>query len=92
MILWLEHAGFCKVGEGGPFTENGRIQIGGELPVNTAGGNHSESYMEGWLHVVEGVKQMRGQSHNQVKDAQHCLVTGRGLSLNCANGMILRAA
>jgi acetyl-CoA acetyltransferase len=92
-ILWLEHAGFCGVGEGGAFVENGRIQLGGDLPVNTAGGNLSESYMEGWLHIVEGVRQMRGAcGERQVKDAEVCLVTGRGLNLNIANGMLLTAA
>lgn len=93
VILWLEHAGFCGVGEGGPFTEGGRIELGGQLPINTAGGNLSESYMEGWLHAVEGVRQMRGQGgERQVKDAETCLVTGRGMTLNCSNAMILRAA
>lgn len=93
VLLWLEHAGFCGVGESGPFTDGGRIELGGQLPINTAGGNLSESYMEGWLHVVEGVRQMRGEcGERQVKGAETCLVTGRGMTLNCANAMILRAA
>ena len=93
VILWLEHAGFCGVGEGGSFVENGRIQLGGELPVNTAGGNLSESYMEGWLHIVEGVRQIRREcGERQVKDAETCLVTGRGMTLNCSNAMILHRA
>lgn len=93
VLLWLEHGGFCAPGEGGPFVENGRIQLGGELPVNTAGGNLSESYMEGWLHVVEGVTQIRGNGgKRQVPGAEVCLVTGRGMSLNCANAMILTPA
>lgn len=93
VILWLEHAGFCGVGEGGSFVENGRIQLGGELPINTAGGNLSESYMEGWLHIVEGVRQIRGEcGERQVEGAETCLVTGRGMTLNCSNAMILHRA
>jgi acetyl-CoA acetyltransferase len=91
VILWLEHAGFCAPGEGGPFCEGGRIRLGGVLPVNTAGGNLSESYMEGALHVVEGVRQLRGQcGPRQVEGAEHCLVTGRGGALNCASALVLR--
>jgi acetyl-CoA acetyltransferase len=90
VIVWLEHAGFCGVGEGGSFVEGGRIQLDGELPVNTAGGNLSESYMEGWLHIVEGVRQIRGEcGPRQVPAAETCLVTGRGMTLNCSNAMVL---
>ena len=38
VLLTLEDYGFCKKGEGGAFVEGGRIELGGEIPVNTGGG------------------------------------------------------
>jgi len=75
VIGQLEAYGFCKPGEGAAFVENGRIEIGGELPVNTHGGNLSEGYIHGMTHIIEGVRQMRGTSLCQVKDAEITLVT-----------------
>ena len=76
VILQLEDWGFCKKGEGGPFVENGGTRWpDGRLPVNTHGGNLSEVYLLGMTHIVEGVKQMRGTSTSQVKDAELALVT-----------------
>ena len=41
IILSLEGYGFCERGEGGPFTDDGAIELGGRLPVNTSGGGMS---------------------------------------------------
>jgi len=70
IITKLEDYGFCERGEGGPFLENGRIEVGGELPVNTSGGHLSEAYMQGMNHIIEVVRQLRGQSPAQVENAE----------------------
>lgn len=69
VIMALESYGFCSPGEGGPFVEDGRIELGRELPVNTHGGNLSEAYLQGMSHVIEAVRQIRGTSTAQVADA-----------------------
>ena len=78
--LSLEGYGFCDRGEGAAYTENGNLEIGGALPVNTSGGGLSEAYVHGFNLITEGVKQMRGTAHNQVSDAATCLITaGEGV-------------
>ncbi|MBI2907079.1 MAG: lipid-transfer protein [Chloroflexi bacterium] len=66
----LEDYGFCKKGEGGPFVEAGNIEIGGTLPVNTAGGHLSEAYLHLMSHFNDAVRQLRGTATAQVKDAE----------------------
>ena len=75
LLLELEDFGFCKKGEGGPFASSGAIELDGSLPINTAGGHLSEGYIHGMNHVLEGVRQVRGESTNQVADTRLCLVT-----------------
>jgi len=76
-VLQLEELGFCERGEGGKFIEGGdNIRIDGKIPCNTSGGLLSEAYLHGWNLVIEGVRQIRGTSHNQVKDVELSMVTG----------------
>jgi acetyl-CoA acetyltransferase len=91
VILSLEEYGFCPKGEGGRYVEGGRIEWpSGELPVCTSGGGLSEAYVHGYNLIVEGVRQIRGTSTSQVKDAELCLVTsGAGVP---TSAMILARA
>lgn len=59
--LALEGFGFCPEGEVGKLARDGGTGPGGRLPVNTSGGHLSGSYMQGWNHQVEAVRQLRGQ-------------------------------
>jgi len=76
VILGLEDYGFCKRGEGGPFTEGGRLELGGALPTLTSGGGLSEAYVHGFNLIIEAVRQIRGTSFNQVPECRTVLVTG----------------
>ena len=83
-MITLEDYGFCKKGEGKDFVKNGRIEIGGELPVNTHGGLLSQAHIEGMLHVTEAARQLRGnevEPERQVKNARAGIVSGHGGSL-----------
>jgi acetyl-CoA acetyltransferase len=75
VLIQLEDYGFCPTGEGGPFAASGALAMDGELPINTSGGQLSEAYIHGMNHVVEGVRQIRGESTSQVPGAEICLVT-----------------
>ncbi|MET0147030.1 MAG: thiolase [Ilumatobacteraceae bacterium] len=90
VIMQLEDYGFCPIGEGGQFVEDGNIRYGtGSIPVNTHGGNLSEAYIIGMTHVREAVEQLRGTAINQVEGAEIALVTGGPASLP-VSGTLLR--
>jgi acetyl-CoA acetyltransferase len=70
-LMQIEDMGFCAKGEGGMFVEGDRLYYAnnrrnGGLPCNTHGGLLSHSYVLGVSHVVELVRQLRGEACNQV--------------------------
>jgi acetyl-CoA acetyltransferase len=72
-LVWfvLERFGFCGLGEAAAFTQGGRIELGGELPMNTSGGLLSEAHVSGWNSIVEIVRQLRGEcGDRQVRGAR----------------------
>jgi acetyl-CoA acetyltransferase len=78
--MGLEGYGFCKPGEAKDLINGGGIALDGEIPLNTHGGLLGEAYIHGMNSAIEAVRQLRGASHNQVKDAKLALVA----NTNCA--------
>ena len=71
LISQLEGCGFVEAGGGLEFCRSGQMAVGGRLPVNTAGGMLSGSYMHGWNHVVEITRQLRHEAGSrQVRDIE----------------------
>lgn len=77
VLLQLEAFGFCKPGEGAGFVKSGGMALDGALPTNTNGGLSGEAYIHGMNSMIEGVRQIRGTSANQVtkKTVEHVLVS-----------------
>ena len=85
-FAWLEALGFCGDGESGPFVEGGtRIAIGGDLPVNTYGGQLSAGRMHGYWVLHEACLQLRKQAGaRQVDGAEVAAVSiGGGPIAGC---------
>ena len=71
ILFVLERFGFCGPGEAMEFVKHGRIELGGQLPVNTSGGLLSEGHVVGWNLFIEAVRQLRHEcGERQVKDAE----------------------
>lgn len=78
-ILNLEDLGFCEKGTGGRFVEDGKTDIGGELPVNTAGGLKAVGHpvgATGIRQIIDAAQQLRRKAKNPVNGAH------RGITLN----------
>lgn len=82
----LEDLGFCNKGEGGDFVTGGRLEIGGELPLNTDGGGLSSNHpgMRGIFLLIEATRQLREDyagTPRQVPDCKIAVAHGTGGAL-----------
>jgi len=94
-LEWIE-AAFDVRGEVGGFLEDawdaeaGKLLFNGRIPMSTHGGNLGEGRVQGFGHVLEAVRQLRGAAGaRQLDDPRLVLVTNGNNPVNA--GMILRA-
>jgi acetyl-CoA C-acetyltransferase len=82
VIVDLEGAGFCGIGEGGQFVADGHIKLnGGSLPVNPDRGGMSSNHpgRRGIFMFIEAVRQLRGEATGrQEKNARTAICTATG--------------
>jgi acetyl-CoA C-acetyltransferase len=73
-IMAIESLGFCKIGHGGKFTEDGETAMSGSKPINTSGGLKAKGHpvgATGIAQAVEAVLQLRGEAgKRQIPDAK----------------------
>ena len=86
VLLQLEDYGFCGKGEAGDFVADGRLELGGALPLNTHGGLLSEGdngLGNSIPALIEAVTQLRGDAGDrQVEGAEVAMVSGVSESLS----------
>lgn len=78
----IEQIGFCPVGKGGPFVENGATELDGKIPVNPSGGLLARGHpigASGLAQIFELVTQLRGEAgKRQIKDPKIALAENGG--------------
>ena len=96
VIETLEDLGFCKKGEGGDFVSGGRLEIGGELPINTDGGGLSSNHpgMRGIFLLLEATRQLRHQFEGTPRQVPNCNIalchgTGGALGSRHSGGTVI---
>jgi acetyl-CoA acetyltransferase len=94
VIRQLEAYGFCPVGEGGPFVNDGHIRPDGRYPVTTDGGTmafgHSGGGTNGLQRVIRAVMQVRGDcASRQIPGAEVALASNAGSAALMASVVLI---
>jgi acetyl-CoA acetyltransferase len=78
-LCLLEDYRLVEPGTAGKVVRSGSTAPGGDLPVNTGGGQLAGYYLQGITPLAEGIVQLRGAGGDrQVAGARTALVTGLG--------------
>ena len=95
VLMQIEDLGFCAKGEAPSFVRAHDLDVDGDFPHNTSGGQLSRGQAGaagGHLGVVEALRQVTGQPiGRQVPDARYALTSGFGM-INYDRGLCSAAA
>ena len=75
VLMALEAYGFAEPGRAPALFADGALELDGDMPLNTHGGHLGEGYLHGFGHIVEAVRQIRGEAVNQASNVRNVLVT-----------------
>ncbi len=79
--LQIEAYGLCGPGEAADWVRAGNFRWDSKRPCNTSGTLHSWGYVQGFTHVAEGIRQLRGEGGpTQVANARTALITNVGIT------------
>jgi len=74
VLMALERWGFCAAGEAAAYCRDQGIGLDSPLPMNTHGGSLAEGHLYGYGHMIEMVRQLRGEAgKRQIDDAKSLL-------------------
>ena len=91
VLCFLEDFGFCGFGESGEWVADpSRFSLGGELPVNTSGGQLSGGRLHGFGHLHEACVQVRGDGGSRQVAGAELAACGVGGANSGTTMMLLR--
>ena len=89
VVMSIIENGLCTYEEANDFIQyDNLIAPSGKMPINTSGGNLAECYMHGLELQIESIRQIRGDSPNQVANANVHLIAS-GPMVEPVSGMLL---
>jgi acetyl-CoA acetyltransferase len=91
----IEEMGFCALGEGADFIQEGHLRLGGKMPTNTDGGLLSNSHNgnPSGMHTIEVVRQLRGEcGARQVSHPKIGVTLAQGWAVHGLVGTLVLAA
>ena len=94
MLRDLEEMGFCKLGEGAEYFNEGHTRLGGSMPCNTDGGLLSNSHCThpSGMSTIEVVRQLRGEcGERQVPGARLGVSLAQGMAVHGQAGTLIMA-